>query len=231
VYPGISPILTDAPEQQLAGIEQVFMTSPMMSSEDPGERRPASSASEDAVLVARIRGGASEDFAEIIRRYQSRVFGILYRYEHDAQRLEDLAQETFIKVWRALEQFDGRAPFEHWLSRIAVRTALDHLRREKKFKQDIGLEDLGEDALDWFRTGDEKNELDARGAAEILGIAMRDLSPTDQAIITMQELEGHSVKEIAAVLNISGVAVRVRALRARSKLKYALEKLERLIVP
>jgi len=93
------------------------------------------------------------------------------------------------------------------------------------------LEDLGEDALDWFRTGDEKNELDARGAAEILGIAMRDLSPTDQAIITMQELEGHSVKEIAAVLNISGVAVRVRALRARSKLKYALEKLERLSVP
>jgi RNA polymerase sigma-70 factor (ECF subfamily) len=207
------------------------MTSTMMSSEDPGERLHASSALEDAVLIARIRAGSSDEFAEIIRRHQSRVFGILYRYERDAQRLEDLAQETFIKVWRALEQFDGRAPFEHWLSKIAVRTALDHLRREKKHKQEIGLEELGEDALDWFRTGDEKSELDVRSAAEILRLAMRDLSPTDRAIITMQELEGHSVKEIAAVLNISGVAVRVRALRARSKLKNALEKLEHLSVP
>jgi len=186
---------------------------------------------EDAVLIARIRAGSSDEFAEIIRRHQGRVFGILYRYERDAQRLEDLAQETFIKVWRALEQFDGRAPFEHWLSKIAVRTALDHLRREKKHKQEIGLEELGEDALDWFRTGDEKSELDTRSAAEILRLAMQDLSPTDQAIITMQELQGHSVKEIAAVLNISGVAVRVRALRARSKLRKALEKLEHLSIP
>jgi len=206
------------------------MTSAMMSSEDP-ERLRASSALEDAVLIARIRAGSSDEFAEIIRRHQSRVFGILYRYERDAQRLEDLAQETFIKVWRALEQFDGRAPFEHWLSKIAVRTALDHLRREKKHKQEIGLEELGEDALDWFRTGDEKSELDTRSAAEILRLAMQDLSPTDRAIITMQELEGHSVKEIAAVLNISGVAVRVRALRARSKLRKALEKLEHLSIP
>jgi len=108
---------------------------------------------------------------------------------------------------------------------------LDHLRREKKHKQEIGLEELGEDALDWFRTGDEKSELDTRSAAEILRLAMQDLSPTDQAIITMQELQGHSVKEIAAVLNISGVAVRVRALRARSKLRKALEKLEHLSIP
>jgi RNA polymerase sigma-70 factor (ECF subfamily) len=207
------------------------MTSAMMSSEDPEDRLRASSAVEDAVLIARIRAGSSDEFAEIIRRHQGRVFGILYRYERDAQRLEDLAQETFIKVWRALEQFDGRAPFEHWLSKIAVRTALDHLRREKKHKQEIGLEELGEDALDWFRTGDEKSELDTRSAAEILRLAMQDLSPTDQAIITMQELQGHSVKEIAAVLNISGVAVRVRALRARSKLRKALEKLEHLSIP
>lgn len=177
----------------------------------------------DAELLQRIRAGALDDFAELVRRHQARVFGILRRYERDAQRVEDLAQETFLKTWRALAQFDGRAPFEHWISRIAVRTALDHLRREKRRRNEIALPDLGADALDWLRSPDEKNEVDSRDAAEILHRALRQLSPVDRAVITMQELQGCSVKEIAAALGVSGVAVRVRALRARAKLKRALE--------
>ncbi len=180
---------------------------------------------DDAELLERIRNGATDDFAEIVRRHQSRVFAILYRYERDAQRVEDLGQETFLKAWRALEQFDARAPFEHWISRIAVRTALDHLRKEKRRRNEIGFSELGEDALDWLRSGDEKSELDSRGAAEVLALAMRELSPGDRVVITMQELEGRSVKEIAAALGASNIAVRVRALRARAKLKRALEKL------
>jgi RNA polymerase sigma-70 factor (ECF subfamily) len=180
---------------------------------------------DDAELLERIRSGSPDDFAEIVRRHQSRVFAILHRYERDSQRVEDLAQETFVKAWRALEQFDGRAPFEHWISRIAVRTALDHLRKEKKRRNEIGLPELGEDALDWLQSGDEKNELDSRSAAELLDLAMYELSPTDRAVITMQEIEGRSVKEIAEAVGASGVAVRVRAVRARAKLKRILEKL------
>ena len=182
-------------------------------------------ASDDAELLERIRGGATDDFAELVRRHQSRVFAILHRYERDAHKVEDLAQETFLKAWRALGQFDGRAPFEHWLSRIAARVALDHLRKEKRRQNEIGLPELGDDALDWLRSDDEKSELDARSAAELLDLAMRELSPADRMVITMQELEGRSVKEIAAATGASGIAVRVRALRARAKLKRALEKL------
>lgn len=181
--------------------------------------------SDDAELLQRIRDGATDDFAGIVRRHQSRVFAILHRYERDAQRVEDLAQETFLKAWRALDQFDGRAPFEHWISRIAVRTALDHLRREKRRRNEIGLPELGEDALDWLRSEDEKSELAARGAAEILELAMRELSPADRVVITLQEIEGRSVKEIAATMGASSVAVRVRAMRARRKLRRALENL------
>ena len=181
--------------------------------------------SEDAELLQRIRAGATDDFAELVSRHQARVFAILHRYERDMQRVEDLAQETFLKAWRALDQFDSRAPFEHWISRIAVRTAIDHLRREKKHKSNMGFDELGEDALDWLRDENEKSELDSRSAAEILNLAMRELSLTDRAIITMQELEGRSVKEMAAALEISSIAVRVRAVRARARLKQALEKL------
>ena len=180
---------------------------------------------EDAELLERIRNGATDDFAEIVRRHQARVFAVLHRYERDAHKVEDLAQETFVKAWRALSQFDARAPFEHWLSRIAARVALDHLRREKRRRNEIGLPELGDDALDWLRSGDEKNELDARNAAELLDLAMRELSPLDRVVITMQEIEGRSVKEICETTGASGVAVRVRALRARGKLRRALEKL------
>ena len=60
---------------------------------------------DDAELLARIRNGATDDFAEIVRGHQSRVFAILHCYERDTHRLEDLAQETFVKVWRALDQY------------------------------------------------------------------------------------------------------------------------------
>jgi RNA polymerase sigma-70 factor (ECF subfamily) len=184
-----------------------------------------STVNDDAELLQRIRAGAVDDFAEIVQRHQGRIFAILHRYERDAQRLEDLAQETFLKAWRALEQFDGRAPFEHWISRIAVRTALDHLRREKRRQNDIALPDLGDDALDWLRNPDEKDQPGSREAAEVLYRALNRLAPAERAILTMQELEGFSVKEIAATLGISGIAVRVRAVRARAKLKKTLQQL------
>ena len=166
-------------------------------------------------------------FAELVRRHQTRVFAILHRYERDAHRVEDLAQETFLKAWRALPQFDGRAPFEHWISKIATHTALDHLRRGQRRQNEVSLSELGEDALDWLRS-EEKDGPEARSAAEILELAMHELSPLDRVVITMQEIEGRSIKEIAEAIGSSHIAVRVRAMRARAKLKRALEKLAKV---
>jgi RNA polymerase sigma-70 factor (ECF subfamily) len=182
---------------------------------------------DDAELLERIRNGAQDEFAELVRRHQGHLFAILARYERDHHRLEDLAQETFVKVWRSLEQFDGRAPFQHWLSKIAVHVALDHLRRQKRSRNEVGFPELGEDTLDWLRSDDDKSELDASQARELLELAMRELSPAERLVITLQEIEGRSVKEISALTGSSGVAVRVRAMRARAKLKKALEQLEK----
>src|SRR5690242_4573996 len=124
--------------------------------------------SDDAELLQRIRKGEHEEFAELVRRHQSHVFAILYRYERDHHRLEDLAQETFLKAWRSLDQFDARAPFQHWLSKIAVHAALDHLRKQKRSQHEIGFPDLGEDALDWLHNEDKQSDLDASQAREIL---------------------------------------------------------------
>ena len=181
-------------------------------------------ADEDAELLERIRGGAADEFAEIVRRYQSLVFKILHRYERDAHKVEDLAQETFLKAWRSLAQFDNRAPFKHWLSKIAVHVALDHARKQKRTVSAIGFPELGDEALEWLRADDSK-EIEADVAREILDAAMRELSPADRLVITLQEIEGRTVKEIAALIGSSGVTVRVRAMRARRKLRAALENL------
>ena len=179
--------------------------------------------SDDAELLQRIRNGAQEEFAELVRRHQSHVFAILYRYERDHHRLEDLAQETFLKAWRSLDQFDGRAPFQHWLSKIAVHAALDHLRKQKRTQHEIGFPELGEDALDWLHGEDKQTELDASQAREILDAAMSRLSPEDKLVLTLLEIEDRSVKEISALTGWTSVTVRVRALRARGRLKKALE--------
>src|ERR1700704_1747132 len=138
---------------------------------------------DDTELLNRIRNGATDEFAVLVQRHQAQVFGILYRYERDFQKVEDLAQETFLKAWRFLDRFDGRAPFNHWLSRIALRVALDHLRRQKRVRAEIALSDLGEEALDWLQNPNDENRLDAGPAAELLAMAMRELSPEDQQVI------------------------------------------------
>ncbi len=177
---------------------------------------------DDAELLERIRNGAVDDFGEIVRRHQARVFAILHRYERDPQRLEDLAQETFIKAWRFLDKFNGRAPFEHWLSKVALRTALDHLRKRKRLQQEMSLSELGESALDWLRDPGEGARIEARQAGELLARAMDELSPEDRQVLTLLELEGRSVKEIRELTGFSSVTVRVRAYRARARLKKAL---------
>jgi len=180
----------------------------------------------DEEVLKRIRDGATDGFAEIVRRHQSQVLAILHRYERDPHLLEDLAQDTFLKAWRALDQFDGRAPFQQWLSRIAVNVARDHLSRQKRYRHEIGFQQLGDDALDWLSSDDHQLELQASTARELLDAAMRALSPAEQVVITLQELEGRSVREISHLTGSSGVAVRVRALRARAKLRKALKRLE-----
>ena len=180
-------------------------------------------ACDEIALLKRIRDGAPDEFAEIIRRHQSRVFAILSRYERDRQLVEDLAQDTFVKAWKALGQFDERAPFEHWLSRIAVHVAIDHLRARRD--REVRFSDLGDEALEWLRDVEPNHSPGPDAAREILRLAMRKLNPEDRLVLTMLEIEEYSVKEICARTGWSSIATRVRAFRARAKLKAALEEL------
>lgn len=130
-----------------------------------------------------------------------------------------MCQEIFIKAYENIAKFRGGAPFEHWLSRVAVRTCYDSLRKNKRTNSHTSVEALP------FEITDQKQE--AREAAQeahnLLTWALNRLRPDERLIITLLELEENSVREVSDLTGWSESNVKVRAHRARNALKQILE--------
>lgn len=141
---------------------------------------------------------------------------------------EDLAQTVFMKIFANLDQYSGRAPFEHWVSRIAVNTCFKALRAEK-IRPEIRWADLGEDeaqVLDWLASSDESLHPDRSLASrELVEKLLGSLKPKDRLVITLMNLEGRSIEEVRQRTGWSIAVIKVRAFRARAKLRKSLEKL------
>jgi RNA polymerase sigma-70 factor (ECF subfamily) len=137
---------------------------------------------------------------------------------------EDLAQEVFLKLFARLEQYEPRAgvPFEHWVSRLAVRTCLDALRAERR-RPELRWSDLPDEERAWldFMVMDAQAapEASAASAREIVEKLLAQLPPPDRLVIGLLDLEQRSVKEIAQLTGWSATLVKVRAFRARHRLK------------
>ena len=183
------------------------------------------SVTEDLSALERIRNGEVEAFEEIVVRYQKRVFGILCRYERDHHKVEDLVQETFLKVWRGLARYRAKSPFEHWISRIASNVARDHLRRIQRRICEISFEDMGDSALDWLSVGNTNRELKINEARQLLGYAMQALTPLNRMVVTLREIEGQSLKEVSQITGLTTANVKIRSHRAKAKMREALKTL------
>ena len=181
---------------------------------------------EDQSALERIRNGEDEAFEEIVVRYQKRVFGILCRYERDHQKVEDLVQETFLKVWRGLNRYRAKSPFEHWISRIASNVARDHLRRIQRRIRETSFEDMGDSALDWLSVGNTNKELNVNEARQLLDYAMQALTPLNRLVVTLREIEGQSLKEVSQITGLTTANVKIRSFRAKAKMREALKALQ-----
>ena len=180
----------------------------------------------DATILRRIQKGEPEAFEILVARYKNRVFGILTHYERDPHKVEDLAQDTFLKAWRNLKQFRAKSPFEHWLSRIASNVARDHLRRIQRRIRETSFEDLGEGSIDWLSTGNIDRQLKVHEARQLLEYAMNALTPLSRVILTMREIEGRSLKEVSKFTGQSVDSVKVRCHRAKAKMRKSLQQLQ-----
>jgi RNA polymerase sigma-70 factor (ECF subfamily) len=146
---------------------------------------------------------------------------------------EDLAQEIFTKLFSRLEQYETRAgvPFEHWVSRLSVRTCLDALRAERR-RPELRWSDLSEEETAWldFMVAETAAppESEALGAREIVEKLLAQLSPPDRLVISLLDLQQRSVKEISLLTGWSVPLVKVRAFRARRKLRVLARSLKGL---
>lgn len=141
---------------------------------------------------------------------------------------EDLAQEVFVKMFHRLDQYEPRTgiPFPHWVSRLAVRTCLDALRSERR-RPELRWSDLSEEQTAWLDymlvESVAPPQTSAGEAREIVTQLMAQLAPSDRLVISLLDMEQKSVQEIAQITGWSKTLVKVRAFRARRKLKALAE--------
>lgn len=173
----------------------------------------------DERLVSATQEGDDEAFARLVARYKRRVFDLAARFARNGDELEDICQDVFIKAYEKLGTFRSEAPFEHWLSKIAVHTCYDALRHRKHDKHHQPLDDFFD-----IKDHAEAARSEARQARNLLATAMKALTPDEQLVITLMELEEMTVKETAELTGWSEANVKVRAHRARQALKKIVEK-------
>jgi RNA polymerase sigma-70 factor (ECF subfamily) len=175
----------------------------------------------DAELLARWRAGEDGAGQCLCERHGQLVQRIVRAHRPRACAPDDLVQEVFLTMFARSERYAERAgtPFAHWLSRLAVHVCRDALRAEARRPSDAGISAEAADALAWLRTGAADARHDAEAARELVEILLATLPPADRLVLTLLDLEGRSVAEIAALTGWSRTLVKVRAFRARRRLR------------
>jgi RNA polymerase sigma-70 factor, ECF subfamily len=187
----------------------------------------------DALLVERVKRGDQRAFEMLVVKYQRRIERLIGRMVRDVDLVPDIAQETFIRAYRALPQFRGDSAFYTWLYRIAVNTAkkaLVDLKRDPLVYE--GQRPLGDDGDETSRVENELSdgatpdaELASKEIAQAVNAAIEALSEDLRQAITLREIEGLSYEEIAEVMNCPIGTVRSRIFRAREAIATRLRPL------
>ena len=195
--------------------------------------RGGAMADSDQLLVERAVAGDQRAFELLVVKYQRRIERLIARMVRDVDLIEDIAQETFIRAWRALHQFRGDAQFYTWLYRIAVNTAkktLLDLKRHPSAAASPGAGGEEEDETSWRENEPSthetpESEFAAREIALAVNAAMDALSEDLRQAVTLREIEGMSYEDAAAVMGCPVKTVSTRLFRARQRFQSLVSRL------
>ncbi len=170
-------------------------------------------------LAFNAREGDLRAFEELVKRYQGRILADCRYLTKDGNASEDLAQEVFVKAYFALQSFEGRSSFRHWLQRIKVNHCLNHLKREK-FRQPVVLdEELPEDHEQLRSAPDANRLLEEAADRQRIDAVLREMSPALRIALVMRDMDELSYNEIASNLGIGLSATKMRIKRAREQFR------------
>lgn len=193
----------------------------------PDIEQPASAVqAEDALLVKRVQAGDMQAFDALVLKHQSRVVSLIGRFIRDWSECQDVAQDAFMRAYRALPGFRGDAQFSTWLYRIAVNTAKNHLAFHKRR---VPLEGVDFSDAEQFESAYQLRDLDTperqaiRSEMQLAVLNAIEALPAElRQAITLREVEGLSYDEIATRMACPVGTVRSRIFRARDAMDVAL---------
>jgi RNA polymerase sigma-70 factor, ECF subfamily len=183
----------------------------------------------DLELVKRVQAGDKTAFDVLVRKYQHRIGAVIGRFVHDYAESQDIAQETFIRAYRALNNFRGDAQFYTWLYRIAVNTAKNHLVSMKRRPptSDVDADDAEhfDGAYRMHDSDTPEHELLREEIARTVSEVVAELPEELRQAITLREMEGLSYEEISETMDCPIGTVRSRIFRAREAIDLRLRPL------
>jgi RNA polymerase sigma-70 factor (ECF subfamily) len=174
---------------------------------------------DDVPLVDRARKGDRDAFGALVKKYQRRVYATAFHMTHDHGDADDVAQEAFVRAYRGLQGFDGRADFSTWLHRIVINVALNHLRARRRAR--LAGEPLHDDVAA-ANTPDPRVTAESRETVTAVVRALAELSPTLRITIILATIEEMPYKDIALALGVPEGTVAWRVNQARKVLRQRL---------
>lgn len=187
---------------------------------------------EESALVRRVQGGDEMAFRDLVERYQSKVFSIIYGILRNRNDAEDIAQQVFAKVYFSIRNFDFRSSLLTWIYKITVNECYDYLRK-KKVRKLVYESDFSETDTNLLEHSgvavDPGLSVDQTLANRDLAVKLLDkISEEDRNLLLLKEVEGHSVEELAGMTGMNENTIKVKLFRARQKLVKAAERLGRM---
>jgi RNA polymerase sigma-70 factor (ECF subfamily) len=188
--------------------------------------------SDEAALVRRVQARDEMAFREIVERYQTKVFSIIYGILRNHNDAEDISQQVFAKVYFSIKNFDSRSSLLTWIYKITVNECYDYLRK-KRVRKLVYESDFSEDDAQRMEASepaiDQAAPVDKQLAQRDLVVKLlAKVSEEDRSLILLKEVEGHSVEELASMTGLNENTIKVKLFRARQKLVKAAHRLGRV---
>jgi len=179
--------------------------------------------------IRRVQKGEGAAFGQLVERHQQRIFSIVFHLVRRRDEVEDLAQEIFLKAYRAIRSYNFQSSFATWLSRIAVNHCYDYLRKVRASRLSYYSEMTEESAHELERKAESPppqglDHGEKLALRDFVGRLLARAPEDDQVILTLKELEDYSVEEIADLLRLKPSTVKVRLHRARKRMLADLER-------
>ncbi|MBD0321698.1 MAG: sigma-70 family RNA polymerase sigma factor [Gemmatimonadetes bacterium] len=187
----------------------------------------------DHELVTRAQQGSEKAYRELLGRFQRPVFSIIYRMIRDREQAEDLAQETFVRVFNNIDRYDPRYKFSSWIFKIATNLTIDHIRRKELdtvsidgSRNAVTAEQIEATSIT-IASPDENPEelLEAKELGEEIETAIGKLRPEYRAAILLRHVDGREYQEIAEILSLPLGTVKTYIHRGRNELREQLQHL------